>query len=72
MTEVKKIENIGIKKGKRFTKDQFLVVVSLLCTIATVVVLFSIMRKNAPSQVVVGDLEKKAKVTVKKVDWKKL
>jgi len=28
-------------------------------------------KKNAPAQVVVGDLEQKEKVTVKKVDWRK-
>lgn len=59
------------KKGKRFTKEHFLIIVSLFCIAATVVVLMMIVRKNAPAQVVVGDLEKKAKIIVKKADWKK-
>lgn len=58
-------------KGRGFTRDQFLIVVSLVCTVATVSILYLIMHKNAPMQVVVGDLEKKAKVTVKNVNWKK-
>ncbi len=59
------------KKGKRLTRDQFLIAISLISTIATVVVLFMIVRKNAPPQVVVGEIEQKAKVMIKKVDWRK-
>lgn len=58
-------------KKKKLTKDQFLIIVALGCIIATAIVLSLIVRKNTPAQVVVGDLEQRAKVTIKKVDWKK-
>ncbi|MEK7648779.1 MAG: hypothetical protein AAB400_02555 [Patescibacteria group bacterium] len=70
--EEKKVE--GTKethKGKRLTRDQFLIVVSLISIAATVAVLFMIVKKNAPPQVVVGEMEQKAKVIIKKVDWRK-
>ena len=65
------VQPSGKPKGTHLTRDQFLIIVSLVCTLATVIVLFTIMKKNAPAQVVVGDLEQKEKVTVKKVDWRK-
>lgn len=61
-----------VPQKKRFTREHLLIIISLFCTVATVIILTAIVRKNAPAQhAIVGDLGKKAKVTVKKVDWKK-